>query len=55
MGSVGLAGWLDPTMGIVGQYTLTIDDLVDQLTGQSIVGYREVSHAILLEVYARFP
>jgi hypothetical protein len=49
-GWIGVAGWIDPTMGILGQYNLFVED-DPQASGQSA---REVSHAITLEVFARF-
>jgi hypothetical protein len=49
-GWIGVAGWIDPAMGILGRYDLFVED-DPQANGQSV---REVSHAITLEVFARF-
>lgn len=48
-GWAGLAGWIDATTGILGQYELTIEDVT-----APTFGYREVTHAVTLEIYMRF-
>jgi hypothetical protein len=55
VGSAGIADWFDPTVGLVLQYSLTIEDLPAEFVDQLLYGYHEVSHSILLEVYLRFP
>jgi hypothetical protein len=53
-GWVGVAGWIDPAFGIVGRYQLTFEELPEQAVDGSLLGYQEVTHALTLEVYARF-
>jgi hypothetical protein len=50
----GLAAWLDPAVGFGASYELTIEDLATGAGGQPRVGYHEISHALTLEVFARF-
>jgi hypothetical protein len=53
IGSAGVAGWLDATTALVGQYSLTYE--TDAATPQVTDGYNELSHTFLLEAYFRFP
>jgi hypothetical protein len=50
-GWVGLAGWIDPTVGVSGQYELTVENFAAQPGGPSD---HNVTHTITLEVFARF-
>jgi hypothetical protein len=45
-GDVGLSYWVSPTVRLLGEYTLTIDDVRDL--------YSELSHTVLVEASVRF-
>jgi hypothetical protein len=45
-GWAGLAGWIDSSTALVGQYAYEVDDIP--------ADYHQVTHTISLEVYARF-
>ncbi|HVZ73654.1 MAG TPA: hypothetical protein VHJ20_14845 [Polyangia bacterium] len=53
-GWLGVATWLDPTVGVEGSYTLTTYDAPVQLIDQTPFGYHDISHQLLFEVLARF-
>jgi hypothetical protein len=53
-GDVGLSFWVSPDTRLLGEYTLTIDDVPAQIENPTVIPYREVSHAILLEASVRF-
>ena len=58
VGTAGLAGWLDSTTGLVAQYSLTIEDQLSaqMLTATDVItGYHQVTHALLLQLYLRYP
>ncbi len=58
VGSAGLSYWLNPTTGLSGQYSLTVEERPNgtQLTATDISapGYQEITHALLLQLFLRF-
>jgi hypothetical protein len=53
-GWLGVAAWIEPTLGILGEYDLTFDTLPEQTVNQEPLGYHEATHALTLAVFARF-
>jgi hypothetical protein len=56
-GTVGVAGWINTTTALLAQYTLTLEDQtgVVQVSLTDNPGYRETTHALLIELRQRFP
>lgn len=54
-GSVGIAGWVDSSSGIVGSYTRAAERVPMQVIDTLTYGSNETSNEVVLEVYIRFP
>ncbi len=57
--AAGLSFWIDPMTGLLAQYALRAENQASgtqvTATDVDVLGYREVSHALLLQLFLRFP
>lgn len=53
IGSAGFVGWFDASTALLGQYSLTYEK--DPATPYVTNGSEQLSHAVLIEAYFRFP
>ena len=54
VGTIGVAGWVGPSTGIVGRFSHMVEHVPMQVIGNLFYGDDETSNQLTAEVYVRF-